>query len=56
MTEAIWWVVMLSPVTWLLVAWDVSRPRYYGDDGKVYKTALEAALAAHEGSEKETPK
>lgn len=46
MTEALWWIVILSPLTWLWVAWDVSRPRYYSDDGRVFRTAKEAEDAS----------
>lgn len=42
------WALFLSPLGWLYVAWDVNRPRYYGDDGKIYRTAREAAEAKHE--------
>lgn len=40
-----WIIIILSMMPWLWVAWDVSRPRYYGDDGRVYGTAKEAAEA-----------
>ena len=49
------WIFGASMMPLLWVIWDVGRPRYYGDDGRVYRTAADAAEAAAESARKPTP-
>ena len=36
-------ILTASFLPWLWVIYDANKPRYYGDDGKVYRTSTEAA-------------
>jgi len=46
MESAAFWLIVLSPLSWLWVAYDATRPRYYSDDGRVFRSALEAEDAS----------